>query len=65
MALYFTIQVYDCTQCPEADNEDGTCLFWLNQQRSINGHHTAEDYHHAEQLYNDNCSELTTNCPRL
>lgn len=63
--MYFTIEVYDCTQCPEADNEAGVCYRYVNDQFSISGHTTSEDYAQAMQLYNDNCLELTHTCPRL
>jgi hypothetical protein len=60
---YFT--VYDCTQCPDADNEAGVCYRHVNDQFGITGHTTVEDYAQAMQLYRDNCMGLAPTCPRL
>jgi len=62
---YFTIEVYDCTACPDACNEEGVCNRHVNDQFGITGHTTSEDYAKAVQLYSDNCYELTDTCPRL
>ena len=62
---YFTIEVYDCTRCPDADSFDEVCQRYLNQQYETSGTNSETDLAHAEQLYQENCHELCDSCPRL
>lgn len=63
--LYFTIEVYDCTACPDADTYDEICTRYLNQTYEVTGSNTQEDYAQAEQVYQENCHGLCSSCPRV
>ena len=58
----FTVQIYDCTQCPHADHDNGVCLEVLNQYWQTS---RLDPNVRARLAYQENCMELCDSCPKL
>lgn len=61
----FTIEVYNCDQCPSADHDTMRCQEHLNNTFSINGENVFEDYQEARRIYVENTFGLCHSCPRV
>lgn len=61
----FTIEVYDCGTCPDADHDGRTCMRYTDQNIRSTYEGVQAVYETARAIYLANTLELTDSCPRL
>lgn len=61
----FTIEVYGCDTCPDADHEGSICMRYTDQNMRSTYEGVQAVYETARVIYLANALQLTDSCPRL
>lgn len=61
----FTVEVYSCDNCPDADHDEGTCMRYTEQNMRSTYEGVQAVYETARVIYLANALQLTDSCPRL